>query len=516
MSPSLGAGAARMARVGGAIAPMALVASAVLALALPWRAAFALPQVATVSQPRAASPTRFPHDKHAKVFPVCTSCHAGVVDPGQSMWPTAQGCASCHDGTVKPRITWEPRVGPRAGNRRFTHEAHGKAAAARNPADSAMMRNCAGCHTEPGAPRMAVRNAVVGNCLQCHGLKAPHVDNGNEVCATCHVRLTDAPSLTREWIKTFPKPQSHAAADFVLGGHGRAAKVPGRLPGEHPTVAASCATCHSRNLCMSCHVNAAESPVILSLALDDRPPVYTGTQPVPPTHRAAGWLGFHGRDAERSTATCSSCHSRESCFSCHVGIPPRAVTTMPTAGPGRAPGAHLKRVPPASHTSDFKERHGPQASARPATCESCHLRSTCLECHRPEGSRQARYHAQGFLTRHPASAYSREMNCSECHNPAQFCQACHQQSGLVARRRIGRTGYHDAFRGFSLGHGQAARQSLESCASCHAERDCTACHSAVGGGYRFNPHGPGFNAATAKAKNPSVCVACHGRAIPGG
>jgi hypothetical protein len=37
----------------------------------------------------------------------------------------------------------------------------------------------------------------------------------------------------------------------------------------------------------------------------------------------------------------------------------------------------------------------------------------------------------------------------------------------------------------------------------------------VGGGFRFNPHGPGFNASLARSKNPSVCIACHGRAIPG-
>jgi hypothetical protein len=139
----------------------------------------------------------------------------------------------------------------------------------------------------------------------------------------------------------------------------------------------------------------------------------------------------------------------------------------------------------------------------------------CLECHRPDGSRQSRYHADNFITRHPSSAYAREANCSDCHNPAQFCQSCHQQAGLVATARIGQKGYHDAFRGFSLGHGQAARQSLESCASCHAERDCTACHSAVGGGFRFNPHGPNFNAARIRSKNPSVCIACHGRVIPG-
>jgi predicted CXXCH cytochrome family protein len=90
------------------------------------------------------------------------------------------------------------------------------------------------------------------------------------------------------------------------------------------------------------------------------------------------------------------------------------------------------------------------------------------------------------------------------------------QSGLTARQnRLGGRGYHDAFPSFGLGHGQAARQSLESCASCHAERDCTSCHSAVAGGFRFSPHGPGFNADRLRKKNPGLCVACHGRDIPG-
>ncbi|MCA9768685.1 MAG: hypothetical protein KC485_07710, partial [Gemmatimonadetes bacterium] len=65
-----------------------------------------------------------------------------------------------------------------------------------------------------------------------------------------------------------------------------------------------------------------------------------------------------------------------------------------------------------------------------------------------------------------------------------------------------------------VGHGQAARQSLESCVSCHVERDCTVCHSAQGG-RRFNPHGPGFDAERLRRRNPEMCIACHGRAIPG-
>ncbi|HEX5635394.1 MAG TPA: cytochrome c3 family protein, partial [Gemmatimonadales bacterium] len=74
--------------------------------------------------------------------------------------------------------------------------------------------------------------------------------------------------------------------------------------------------------------------------------------------------------------------------------------------------------------------------------------------------------------------------------------------------------YHDATPTFVSGHGQAARQALESCVSCHRETDCLACHSATGG-RRFNPHGPGWDADKMRKANPQMCLACHGTNIPG-
>ena len=480
----------------------------------------ALAADALIAATRASSPAaiqqqaanRFPHRRHQNVFPLCTTCHAGIVDSARSIWPEPTACAACHDGTVRRTVQWTPRVGPRPSNKRFTHAAHDRAARALNPGDSTLIRTCSNCHVPDGSPRMDVRPAVVGKCLTCHGLPNDHFNLPPDACAKCHVRLTDAQTLTAQDIAGFPRPRSHAAADFLLGGHGKLARTGGT---GQQAIASSCATCHSRNLCLSCHVNAPDSPVISALATDDRSPTYRGSQPVPDSHRDANFLRTHGRDARRGTLNCAACHARESCATCHVGVPPREVSALAPAGAGRAAGVQLTRKPPSTHTGDFKSSHGPLASSRPATCETCHERSTCLECHRASGSRQSSYHPAGFLSRHPSSAYTREASCADCHNPAQFCQSCHQKSGLVAVARIGRRGYHDAFRGFSLGHGQAARQSLESCASCHAERDCTACHSAVGGGFRFNPHGPGFNAARARSKNPSLCIACHGRVIPG-
>ena len=488
-------------RVGLAVAGAVLATGAVFAAA---PAARQLQQAA------------FPHDKHATLFPLCTTCHAGVVEPGEPLWPDAPSCASCHDGDVEPRVTWAPRTGPRGGNLKFTHESHGLAAAARNPADSALTRSCSACHNELGTPRMIVQHAVVQRCLECHGLQGRHVDVPRDACATCHVRLSDAPGLTTADIARFSRPAGHDAPDFLLGGHGREAAT--TSSDGTPTIAASCATCHARNLCLACHVDAPESAVIQALALDARAPAYAGTQAAPASHAAPDFMRTHGPAAQRAAPTCATCHTRASCETCHVGSTPRVIAALPVGGgPARAPGAHLVRTPPPNHTWEFREQHGPAANARPATCETCHTRSSCLECHRPENApASSGFHPRNFLTRHPSSAYSREANCSDCHNPAQFCQGCHQQSGLTAQARLGRTGYHDAFRGFSLGHGQAARQSLETCVGCHTERDCTACHSAAGGGLRFSPHGPGFNAARARARNPAVCVACHGNVIPGG
>jgi hypothetical protein len=456
----------------------------------------------------------FPHDKHARMFPLCTTCHAGVTAAGQSVWPEPARCESCHDGVVRPRVTWTPREGPRSGNRRFAHDAHQRAAAVADTVHAGLAGDCSACHNTLSESRMAVRPAVIERCLDCHRIAQPHVDAPSEACAKCHVPLTDAPSLTRAQIAAFAKPRSHLAADFALGGHGSAAVV--RRGAGNVTIAASCATCHARNICLGCHVDAPESPVIRALALDERSPAYAAKLAAPATHGAHGFLRTHASDARRGTASCAACHTRQSCTACHSGVTPRAVMSLPVRSAERAVGAQVARKAPPSHTADFREGHGGEASASPATCEACHSRATCLSCHRPDGAAQERYHPASFLTRHPSAAYARASDCGSCHNAAQFCQSCHERAGLVATARIGRKGFHDAFRGFSLGHGQAARQSLESCASCHAERDCTACHSAVGAGFRFNPHGPGFNAARMRAKNPSVCVACHGRVIPGG
>ncbi|HET8712360.1 MAG TPA: hypothetical protein VFM23_01605 [Gemmatimonadales bacterium] len=234
----------------------------------------------------------------------------------------------------------------------------------------------------------------------------------------------------------------------------------------------------------------------------------------PPSHSAPDFLSRsgHGAVSRQTVATaCATCHAREFCYQCHAGSsPPRATTWLPADPRSTAIAA---RAAPASHGANFADRHATEAAASTTRCAGCHVRTDCLDCHRPgAASGPAGYHPDGFLARHPAAAYARETSCSDCHNVGSFCTMCHERAGLTAANVL-RAGYHDARRFFLAGHGQAARQGLESCASCHAERDCLTCHSSIGG-RRFNPHGPGFNAERMRRKNFEVCTVCHGTAVP--
>jgi hypothetical protein len=439
----------------------------------------------------------FDHAKHAKLFPSCVACHAGAVTANAPLWPDSAGCATCHNGTIQPAAHWQAPVGGRY-NLKFDHVTH----AARLTDRSV---TCVTCHADAGAPWMTVRGPVPEPCLSCHGVQAAHLAAPDTACATCHVPLAQATSLTASDVAHFDAPPDHRQPGFATAaGHGAAAKR------ERP-IAASCATCHARDFCLECHVDAPERATIQALAPDPRSVAIVVHLAAPATHAAPGFLDTHGVAAKRTPEQCSTCHTRESCISCHLGSP-QVASKLPLAGVGRGTGAVIVRRAPPSHGEGFLERHAAEARAGQATCAGCHVRADCLECHRPDAARAAGYHPAGFLASHPAAAYARQTSCSDCHATGSFCSTCHVRAGLTARGTL-QAGYHDSNPFFIAGHGVAARQSLETCVTCHAERDCLTCHSALGG-RNFNPHGPGFNAAALRKANPQMCTVCHGENIP--
>lgn len=448
---------------------------------------------------------RFDHEQHRKLFPTCESCHVGVTDPAQPVFPAAVSCASCHDGDVEKRVDWAPPTTPHPTNLRFAHSRHIEEVRVRRGADSSLA--CVACHNEAGSDRMNVKRTVSRQCLDCHGLNDQHLAVPDSACATCHLTLAEAGTLSEDMVAHFPEPDSHRQPDFALKGHGRQAGS--TTPGA--AVAASCATCHARDFCITCHVDAPEQRAIQALAADRRSLAIKTELKPPPSHDEADFLNRHGGQARNGARECRTCHTQESCTACHIQQP-AAARNLAVAGPGRGRGAETRKTRPANHGTDFRDTHASLAQASPRTCAACHARTECLDCHRPSAASTGGYHPAGFLVRHPAAAYNRENSCNDCHSSTAFCATCHEQSGLTAQKRLG-SGFHDAKNLFLFGHGQAARQNLETCVSCHAERDCLTCHAAQGG-RRFNPHGPGFDPERLKRKNPETCTACHGANIP--
>jgi hypothetical protein len=458
----------------------------------------ALITVLSAGAAMAQEPDRFDHEQHREVFPECLGCHAGITEPGRPRYPEPAVCANCHDGSVEQKVNWS---GPpaRYSNLRFSHAEHARESGERLPADSALA--CSECHFPTGAAWLTVRRTISAQCLSCHGIRSAHTAAPDTACGTCHQTLAEAEALPETRVAKFPKPAGHDDPAFLTAaGHGRLADRGDR----------SCAVCHARDFCAQCHVNAPELRAIQALAPDRRSLALKAEVHAPASHREAGFQSRHGATARRDPSRCAFCHTQASCVNCHR-TRPAFIAALPDSGPGRAPGATTVPRRPESHYADFADRHGGKAGATTAACSTCHARSECLECHRPATGGPG-YHPTGFLTRHPAWAFQRQTECANCHNQNTFCVACHKQSGMTSAGSL-RGGYHDANPSFFLNHGTAARQSIESCVTCHAERDCLACHSAQSG-RRFNPHGPGFNAAELARRNPQTCSACHGRNIP--
>lgn len=466
--------------------------------------------VAASAQGTPASSQHFDHWRHRKVFPTCLSCHPGAADPSRSFWPKPEQCESCHDGTVEKKVDWDGTPPARVSNLRFTHDIHVEKFRKKFGADSTQA--CMSCHSRAGAAWMEVTRTVPERCLDCHGIQVAHHAAPDSACATCHLKLADS-KLTEARIATFPKPPSHDSAGFYPGRHhGELAQSAKGAEGKPYAVAPSCATCHARDFCLQCHVDAPEVKAIQALDPDPRSLAIEAKLEAPASHQDPRWQARHGGESRRDKAACSTCHTQQSCLACHRASPAVAVAMYP-AGPGRGVGARIQRKPPSTHVGKWADEHARVARSTPNSCSGCHARSECLECHRPNAASADGYHAAGWLARHPAAAYSRQTDCAECHNTAQFCTSCHQSSGLTSVGNLLSGQYHDAQPSFRLGHGQAARQSLESCVSCHAERDCLTCHSAQSGRH-FDPHGPGFDAERLKKKNPQMCSACHGSNIP--
>jgi hypothetical protein len=459
--------------------------------------------VATDSSPD--STTVFPHRLHNGLFPTCLVCHRGVpTGDSATMYPATTACGNCHDGKVEPLVPWT-HPAPMVTNLVFSHVRHQQSI---DSAGDAI--RCLDCHRTPGdTSGMAVSRPQPQYCIGCHAHAAPsHTDEAAR-CGTCHVPLART-RLSVPAIASIPKPADHASPDWLLQ----------HAPATPQVASARCAVCHARESCERCHFNAAGVAAIQALEPDQRvaelvrgrAPSY----PKPVSHYVASWQWTHGVEVGGSALgpggvtaaveTCSNCHTQASCRTCHRQGTTPAIQALPPQGPDTLYGVRV--APRPIHPVGWLKDH-PSHAASTANCTSCHSTEFCVTCHQGQ---KAEYHPLNFVARHGPQAYNNDTQCSACHTTETFCRNCHLQQGLGTRTGE-HAAFHDAQPHWLLNHGQAARQNLQACASCHTQGSCAQCHSATGG-WRINPHPPGFDAARARKSNPQSCLLCH-TALPG-
>lgn len=139
-----------------------------------------------------------------------------------------------------------------------------------------------------------------------------------------------------------PMPSSHTPA--FLRNHGAAVGAPGEQ---------ACASCHTESQCSDCHAGLG-APVTL------HPP---------------GYLLLHGPEAVRNAATCASCHTpTRFCQSCHMDA---NVLPRPDAAP--RPGTTIH--PPGWLDPTAAVHHGTEARRDLLQCASCHTGESCASCH---------------------------------------------------------------------------------------------------------------------------------------
>lgn len=468
--------------------PRSVVLRAALAVTL---VAGGITGLAMATQAR-QQPT-FPHSTHEGLFPVCTGCHTGIpAGDTASYFPSPELCARCHDGQERPKVDWTAPT-KRESNLLFQHPQHEQLL--RQAGDDPV--TCESCHSEAGRGRMAVdTHEELSTCFSCHAHQASeHFIDAN--CATCHEPLAKS-GFGLAHIKNLPVPSDHQRSGFVLNVHGPEARG----------ASDRCATCHTQEKCLTCHVDSNRRPIqAMPVAPEGMTlPDYVAHYPTPDSHRDEGWLSAHGQQAR--VGQCNTCHTQNDCTVCHVQPAPTVVAALPTRAETKAPGVELARRAPESHGSPFfLESHAGLASTDQTSCNTCHQQTFCTECHEAASGSGNVYHPPDFVSQHPAQAFGRTDDCTACHNTAVFCRNCHVQSGLGADGRLG-PGYHTAEPLWLIRHGQAARQNLESCATCHKQRECTQCHGILGA-FKVNPHGDDFNAVAAYERNPRTCYACH-------
>jgi hypothetical protein len=325
---------------------------------------------------------------------------------------------------------------------------------------------CAACHPDAATSRSAVDNLIPTElqCRACHPIDRAQPEKvvagaPPARCAACHPGYTPDVPVQRVYIAPPPLKFSHAA--------------------------------HAKQTCASCH--------------GDLTKVDLATRAQLPT-----------------MSSCLSCHrdgaQERRCADCHLA---KLGGLLETEYPqGRLMPRHTGLGD--AHGPGFGKDHAQEARQVDATCTACHDRSTCLACHQGV-TKPEEFHPGNYILSHAIEARRGTPDCSACHRAQSFCVGCHEREGIGLRGNRGffggdpTTAFHPTGWSSATGgpnrHAGEARRNIATCASCHREDDCLACHSAEVGALRASPHPRGWR-GSARCRsldrgNRRMCLKCH-------
>ena len=307
---------------------------------------FALLVAAVVGACADRAAPRFPHALHLAGLECgtpgkpaclsCASCHAVSERDRAHKLPQSELCAGCHhDDAHQVLSVLETRPERVAGKIRFDHDQH--------LALRKIRGQCVPCHA--GVVREG--SATLPSMSQCFSCHEHEAEWQKGVCAPCHAQADLRGTL----------PQSFLRHDQSFSRrHGELARQDKRL----------CQACHSQSQCDDCH------DVTQDLTIERRRPERIDKNFV---HRG-DFITRHAIEAESQPARCLSCHTVETCDSCHVarGVSANRIlgrNPHPPGWVGTAPGDH--------------SRHGREARRDILSCAGCHEQgpsTNCIRCHK--------------------------------------------------------------------------------------------------------------------------------------
>ena len=234
-----------------------------------------------------------------------------------------------------------------------------------------------------------------------------------------------------------------------------------------------CMTCHTAESCVSCHQNG-----------------------IPKSHQAK-WVDVH-----KSDSTCKACHTDKQCQTCHQSATPSSHNKkwLMLHGKNRTDCAtchkqsycdkcHGMTMP---HSSNWQKAHVPVANKSEKQCAKCHQTSFCSDCH---AKSKPTDHTADWVSIHNKPAADKAL-CLKCHSQ-KFCDTCHKTTKPRSHSPT-----------WPEGHGKIVVEEERVCTTCHDNKKyCQECHGVD------MPHPQGYlmkhNTPDASREPGSKCYKCH-------